>query len=300
MPKKEYTARPYLRRSSIYAEVAKLFKLYGEILGEISNAIADLLPGLYQENKDQAIFDCTYPTPAMQCGEGKNFTEEYKSWYCNQVIARVMGRDLGNMKASNMPVAMHYDSGDEPITQLLVYSPCDNHVHNTDLLIFERKDGGPCYRVKTSIKKTMTILLMNSAEQLHANAIEERCDLKLPYSSYSIRFIHYVHSQTKKFEKERKDDAIRPWLSVIPPDNHTKALKFSELENGMLVSTKYYTDKNREYLQARVTKRPEGKFDLTWLIDGLKTKDWKRKVYHHECTDTNKKCKRCWTLPTGC
>ena len=299
MPKTEYKGRPYLRQSSIFAEVARLFKLYGEILGLISNAIADLLPNLYMENKHRAIQDFAYPTPAMQCGDGNILTEDYKYWYCNQVIARVMGGGLGKMKASNMPVAMHHDSCDEPMDQLLVYSPCDHHVRNSDILIFEKKDGGSCYRVNTSIKNTLTIVLMNSAEQLHASAIEKECDPTQSRSSYSIRFIHYVRPQIKKFEKERakKGETIGPWLSVKPKGDHTKALKYSELENDMLVSTKYHNN-NRDNLQARVTKRPNGRIDLTWS-DRKQSKNWTRSVYHHECIKNNKRCKRCWTFPTG-
>jgi hypothetical protein len=128
----------------------------------------------------------------MQCGDGNSLTEDYTYWYCSQVIARVMGRDLGKMKASNMPtVAMHHNSCDEPMDQLLVCSPCDNHVRNSDILIFERKNGGPCYHVNTSMKNMLTIVLMNSAEQLHASAIEEECD-QPSSSSYSIQFIHYI------------------------------------------------------------------------------------------------------------
>ena len=113
-----------------------------------------------------------------------------------------MGRDLGKMKASNMPVAMHHNSCDEPMDQLLVCSPCDNHVRNSDILIFERKDGGPCYHVNTSIENTL-IVLMNSAEQLHASAIEEECD-QPSSSSYSIRFIHYVCPQLKHFGRKKE------------------------------------------------------------------------------------------------
>ena len=300
MPKREInTGRPYLRQSSIYSEVARLFKLYGEILGLISNAMAELLPEVYMENKNRAIQDFAFPTPEMQCGDGNILTEDYKYWYCNQVIARIMGRDLGKMEASNMSVAMHHDSCDEPMDQLLVYSPCDNHVHDSDLLIFEKQDGGSCYRVNTSIKNTLTIVLMNSAEQLHASAIEKECDPTQSRSSYSIRFIHYVRPQVKKFEKERakKGDTIGPWLSVKPKGDHTKALKYSELENDMLVSTKYHNN-NRDNLQARVTKRPNGRIDLTWS-DRKQSKNWTRSVYHHECIKNNKRCKRCWTFPTG-
>ena len=61
MPKREInTGRPYLRQSSIYAEVARLFKLYGKILGLISNAMAELLPEVYMENKNQAIQDFAF------------------------------------------------------------------------------------------------------------------------------------------------------------------------------------------------------------------------------------------------
>ena len=235
----------------------------------------------------------------MQYGDGNSLIEDYKYWYCNQVIARVMGRDLGNMKASNMPVAMHHDSCDEPMDQLLVYSPCDNHVRNSDLLIFERKDGGPCYRVNTSIKNTLTIVLMNSAEQLHASAIEEECNPTRSCSSYSIRFIHYVRPKIKQFAKKRveKGDTTGPWLSVKPKEDHTKALKYSQLKNGMLVSTKFSAN-NRDNLQARVTNKLNGKFDLTWLIDNTLTKKWSKKVYHHKCIKNNKKCERCWIFPT--
>ena len=300
MPKTEYKGRPYLRQSSIYAEVARLFKLYGEILGLISNAMAELLPEVYMENKNRAIQDFAFPTPEMQCGDGNILTEDYKYWYCNQVIARVMGRNLGKMEASNMPVAMHHDSCDEPMDQLLVYSPCDNHVRNSDLLIFERKHGGPCYRVNTSIKNTLTIVLMNSAEQLHASAIEEECDPTPSCSSYSIRFIHYVRPQIKRFGKKvaEKGNTTGPWLSVKPKEDHTKALKYSELKNDMLVASNFGADNSRDNLQARVTNKLNGKFDLTWLIDDTLTKKWTKKVYHHNCIKNKKKCQRCWIFPT--
>ena len=175
-----------------------------------------------------------------------------------------------------------------------------NHVRNSDLLIFERKDLGPCYRVNTSIKNTLTIVLMNSAEQRHASAIEEQCNPTPSCSSYSIRFIHYVCPKIKQFEKkrvEKGDNTTGPWLSVKPKEDHTKALKYSELKNDMLVASNFGADNSKDNLQARVTNKLNGKFDLRWLSDNTLTKKWTKKVYHHECIKNNKKCECCWIFP---
>ena len=146
----------------------------------------------------------------------------------------------------------------------------------------------------------MTIVLMNSAEQLHASAIEEECDPTPSCSSYSIRFIHYVRPKIKQFERkrvEKGDTTTGPWLSVKPKEDHTKALKYSELKNDMLVASNFGAD-NRDNLQARVTNKLNGEFDLRWLIDDTLTKHWKKKVYHQKCIKNNKKCERCWIYPT--
>ena len=82
-----------------------------------------------------------------------------------------------------------------------------------------------------------------------------------------------------------------------PKEDHTKALKYSELKNGMLVATNFGAD-NRDNLQARVTNKLNGKYDLTWLIDDTLTKKWSKNVYQHTCIKNNKKCERCWTFPT--
>jgi hypothetical protein len=301
MNKTEFkAARPYFRLDSIFSEVTQLFTLYSEILGEISTAVSELLPSVYKENREVAIEDCTYPTPKMQ-RKGKDHDDnKIYHWYCNQVIARVIGRDFGNMKASDMRIAMHYDGSDQPGPQLLVFSPCDNHVQDSDLLIFENKQGGRCYRVDTTIKDTMTIVLMNSAEQLHASAIEPEGQ-QMSHESYSIRMIHYIRADTKLFDEERKKRNINkgPFLEMKIPYTHTKPIDADSITDGQLVSFRFWKGKFKDRYKCIATRKANGRINLAYLNGG--STEWYPglgDLFHPKCTaGLQMVCTRCWTLP---
>lgn len=296
---------PYLRRTALFKPVRELFEMYGQLMGVATDAIAELLPNFYEENRElrAGANDCTYPKPEVQksgqCGESTSMSEEdFNCWFANQCIVRIIGKEVGGQTVSDGQIAMHFDESDYPCIQQLMFLPMGGvnglggHVPNTDLLVFEGREGGLSYRVDTTVEDTVVVVLMNSSTQLHAGAGEEVTGLASPPSS-SIRLIPYLRGPIMDFILVRKEDErehdLHPHTELLRSGQHLP-LEGESLQDGMLVAAEWGKSTSKKTLHlATLNMKEDNKLTVVWA-DGQISPDYKREVYHHLCASNECHC----------
>ena len=77
------------------------------------------------------------------------------------------------------------------------------HVLDSDLMVFEHKNGGKCFRLKTSIEDTVVFILMNSGQQMHGSAMDSRTVENIE-NNWSARFIAYGRNNVLHFVDGRQ------------------------------------------------------------------------------------------------
>ena len=203
---------PFLRAECCYNTVKLLFEIYAQIIGLEALAIEKYCPDEYAEN----LFayrngdDCIFPSPTSQ-REGQNLSEGLH-WSLHQVALRIMGRKLNVEDERLVRLAWHFDQGDVETSQPLTFMPMGGkngmggRVAHTDLMVFEHKFGGDCFRLRTSIENTVVFILMNSAKQLHGNAKDKgNCG---DYGCWSARFIPFGRKNVLHFLSRRREGKV--------------------------------------------------------------------------------------------
>lgn len=171
-------------------------KIAARMAGAAASIMECHFPDIYSANHEMGVDaeDVTFPPPALQ-KEGRALGAP--CWFANQGIFRSIGREFGSPSEciEDARIALHVDESDEPCMQLLQFLPmggrdgCGGPVDGTDLLVFNRQDGGKCIRIPTTIEDCVVLVAMNSARQLHGGV-----DESVPGSSpefWSARHILY-------------------------------------------------------------------------------------------------------------
>jgi len=286
---------PFLRVECCHNIVKQLFDIYAQIIGLEALAIKKHCGDEYAENLQTYgdADDCIFPSPASQ-REGQNVSEGLH-WSLHQVALRIMGRELNEESERLQRIAWHFDQGDVEGNQLLNFFPMGGkdgkggRVADTDLMVFEQKYGGQCFRLRTTIEDTIVFILMNSAEQLHGNAKDED-DCEFDQDCWSARFIAFGRKNVLDFLNRRRNGKISGnafW--DIKLKTHI-ALQNGEFNVGDRVSGKF---SNKLY-DAKLIKL-EGKHGLYFgWQDGRVTKCTKGSVFSRYCsTSEPHKCKHC-------
>jgi len=284
---------PFLRAECRHNVVKKLFEIYAQIIGLEALAIEKYCPDEYAENLltygDGE--DCIFPSPVLQ-RVGQNLSEGLH-FNLHQAALRIMGRELNKEDESLERLAWHFDQGDVETSQPLTYLPMGGkdgkggRVAGTDLMVFEHKYGGQCFRLRTSIKDTVVFILMNSADQLHGNAKDED-DCGVP-DCWSARFIAFGRNNVLNFMNRRRDGKVfGDAFWDIRLNNH-KPLCTGEFKVGDIVSAKW----GKTLLPATLIERGNEQH-FQWHCDRKVLKCRRRNIFSKYCYASEPhECKHC-------
>jgi len=294
--RKSKSKLPFLRKECCHNVVKQLFEIYAKIIGLEALVVEKYCPDEYLENLQTYgdADDCIFPPIASQ-REGQQVSEGLH-WSLHQVALRIMGRELDGERERLQRLALHFDQGDVATNQLLTFMPMGGtdgrggRVADTDLMVFEHKNGGQCFRLRTSIEDTVVFILMNSAEQLHGNAKDED-DCEFDNDCWSARFIAFGRKNVLDFLNRRRQGKVSGdafW--DIKLQNH-KALQKGEFNVNDRVSGKF-SDK---LFDAKLVQLEGGdELYFKWQDGGRVTKCTQGSVFSSYCsTSEPHECKHC-------
>ena len=171
---------PFLVKSNGNGIATELYDRYAEILGLEAQVVRKHFPEEYSTNhvlyKDGV--DCIFPSPQKQKQNPHVSPSVY--WGLHQVALRIMGCESSNDERAKRRMAWHVDQSDVKSNQFLTFLPMGGkngkggNVIDSDLMVFEHKIGGKCFRLKTSIEDTVVFILMNSGQQMHGSAMDSQ------------------------------------------------------------------------------------------------------------------------------
>jgi hypothetical protein len=295
---------PYTRNETHYMQNYKVFELYGKIMGEIACAIFDIFPSIYKQNQERYhdAEDCCYPTPGMQFS-AKN---KDKFWFAHQAIIRVIGKPFGEMFGEMLKIALHADESDAPGIQMLSFLPmggedgCGGHVEGTDLLVFRDRTGGPCYRLNTTVRDTVVVILFNGKNQLHGGAVDRNCTRELRMENnlfryYTTRIVHYLRGPAEEFTKARAtysgSDAPVVFVRSSPPSGkkHIPICK-ETIQYNQLVILPWGKEKKMEKAKLRIENDT-----MHFFFETGGEFYGNRNVYDPKCI--SKETCECWWFP---
>lgn len=285
---------PFLRSECCHNVVKRLFEIYGQIIGLEALVIEKYCHDEYMENLQTYgdAHDCIFPSPESQ-REAQSLSEGLH-WSLHQVALRIMGRELNEESERLQRIAWHFDQGDVETNQLLTFMPMGgNHgkggrVSDTDLMVFEHKYGGQCFRLRTSIEDTVVFILMNSAEQLHGNA-KDKYDCG-DHDCWSARFIAFGRKSVLHFLDRRRNGKVSGdafW--DIKLKKHTP-LQNGEFQVNDRVSGKF---SNKLYDAKLIQIEGNDELHFEWL-DGRITKCTESSIFSSYCfTSEPHECEHC-------
>lgn len=316
---------PYLRATERSSAVREINEIYGELLGAVNHAIAELCPDIKKESRKLCVGadDLIYPSPELQ-QKGKEVHQRRSArkrkrkkvkvdaadfWPVNQWAVRVMGKKFkASHTLAQARIALHTDNNDHPCPQPLMFFPMGGlngrggHVKNTDLLVFENKTGGLSVRVPTTVEDTVVICLFDGALQLHASAVEEETDQdcssseRLSSSSpppcWSMRFIPYIRGPIMEFIKARlRYGAVEAFEACpfvdLPPKVKKKPAR-SLRRKDIRHKTRVAAIYDNHWFHAIVEKETDGKITLRWCVTRQHTPNSRAAMYSAGCLDTDK------------
>ena len=288
---------PFLRQESAYNVCKAIAHLYGDMYGRLSIFMKKYCDVEYSVNQKlyKGGHDCIFPSPAAQTNCNANTNDLFIG--LSQIVLRVMDNRNTN-KQNHSRTALHVDSGDVDSDQFLTFLPmggqgnCGGYVLGTDLMIFEHEKGGASYRLTTTIRDTVVILMMNSARQLHGNVEVDYNNItaELDRSLWSARLIGYGRSNVQQFIDKRRRGVVSGTAFWDVKVMEHLPLRRELIRVGLAVSAKFGKKLYRAILS--------GENDNLYLLWDGEIKSTKLKpnqlVYSIHCSaSTPNECEHC-------
>jgi hypothetical protein len=293
---------PFLRKECQYKLLMDISKIYAKLLGIEAAIIDKYCPKIYKRNHEtyRDGEDCIFPSPQDQ--HASQTTSELFHFCLHQVALRILKNESNKKDEQMYRLALHTDDGDVSTDQPLTFlsfggkDGLGGNVAGSDLVVFDHCNGGQCYRLKTSIKSTVVLVLFNSSEQLHGNYVDMH--QKLNTSCWNVRFIPYGRVNVLNFISRRNENKVEGQCFKGVELQYHRPLKNEEFSCGDKVSAYWGKGQKRKLLGGEISSE-DGQLFMHWYTDGKKSKLGKSaSVYSFECSQSDPHdCNHC--NPTG-
>lgn len=277
---------PFVVESNCNRIAMELYDLYARILGLEAQVLKEYYPEEYSANHQlyNEGEDCIFPSPQEQQHNPNVNPGVY--WGLHQVALRTMGCESSNDERAERRMALHVDQSDVKSNQLLTFLPMGGknnkggHVLDSDLMVFEHKNGGKCFRLNTSIEDTVVFILMNSGRQLHGSAMDSSIVGNVENNNWSARFIAYGRNNVLYFvDARQREGRVGEAFRKRKMKDH-KQLDWKKAKVGDKVSATF--GKRKQKLEATLVKKKNKMFFL-WDCDETFTECRKKMIFSVEC-----------------